>query len=131
MGDPSFVQWLKKGLMEEAHGIGHVGTAQVERNLYHRYIRDMVKEFVRRCLVCRRYNPQPTVRPELGKFPLLQQPGKEVIIDYTDMGERVRGFKYLLVCVDGLTGWPEVWPTRNEDSKSVIKCLVSLEGKGK
>ena len=47
------------------------------------------------------------------------------MIYYTDMIEPVRGHRYLLVCVDAFTGWPEAWPTKKEDSKSVIKCLIN------
>ncbi|XP_034150810.1 uncharacterized protein LOC117595120, partial [Esox lucius] len=52
-------------------------------------------------------------------------PGQEIVIDYTDMGETVRGCRYMLVCVDMFTGWPEAWPARREDSQIVIKCLVN------
>ena len=53
------------------------------------------------------------------------RPGQEIVIDYTDMGETVRGCRYMLVCVDMFTGWPEAWPARMEDSQTVIKCLVN------
>lgn len=75
--------------------------------------------------MCSQYNSKPTIRSGMGKFPRLQHLGEEVIIDYTDMGVRVRGYRYLLVCVDRLTGWSEAWPTKYEDSKSVIKCSVN------
>nr|XP_033957036.1 uncharacterized protein LOC117459964 [Pseudochaenichthys georgianus] len=51
--------------------------------------------------------------------------GEEIIIDYTDMIDKVRGFRYLLVVVDAYTGWPEAIPCRREDADSVIKFLVT------
>ncbi|XP_056138387.1 uncharacterized protein LOC130114543 [Lampris incognitus] len=51
----------------------------------------------------------------------------EIVLDYTDMGEsrKVKGYQYLLICVDQLTGWPEAWPAKKEDSAMVIKCLIN------
>ncbi|XP_030579610.1 uncharacterized protein LOC115776172 [Archocentrus centrarchus] len=53
------------------------------------------------------------------------RPREEIVIDYTDMIDRVRGYRYLLVMVDSITGWPEAYPAKNEDSKIVIKCLIN------
>lgn len=41
------------------------------------------------------------------------------------MGDKVRGLRYLLVCVDAYTWWPESVPTKSEDSKTVIKLLIT------
>ncbi|KAL4007999.1 hypothetical protein ACER0C_001851 [Sarotherodon galilaeus] len=127
-GRPVLTAEMAQEKIKEAHGLGHVGVAQMERDLchwWHPYMKNMVREHVRTCLICGQYNPKPTVKPEMGKFPLPERPGQEIVIDYTDMITTVRGFRYLLVCVDALTGWPEAWPTRREDSKTVIKCLVN------
>ena len=61
-----------------------------------------------------------TVKPHEGKFPVPQLPGQEIVVDYTDMIERI-GYRYLLVAVDAYTGWPEAIPAKKEDSKTVIK----------
>ncbi|XP_039896552.1 uncharacterized protein LOC120739002, partial [Simochromis diagramma] len=127
-GRPILTAEMAQEKIKEAHGLGHVGVAQMERDLchwWHPYMKNLVREHVRTCLICGQYNPKPTVKPEMGKFPLPERPDQEIVIDYTDMITTVRGFRYLLVCVDGLTGWPEAWPTRREDSKTVIKCLVN------
>lgn len=115
-------------LLDEAHGVGHVGHQQMYRNLchwWHPFLPEMTKEHVKACAICVHYNPKPTVKPHMGKFPLDPTPGKEIVIDYTDMGTKVSGFQYLLVCVDAFTGWPEAWPAKREDAKTVIKCLVN------
>uniref|UniRef100_A0A6Q2WTQ2 Uncharacterized protein n=1 Tax=Esox lucius TaxID=8010 RepID=A0A6Q2WTQ2_ESOLU len=112
----------------EAHGLGHVGPAQMLRNLchwWHPFMVDMVRNYTRTCIICTHHNPKPTIKPEMGAFPMTTRPGQEIVIDYTDMGETVRGCRYMLVCVDMFTGWPEAWPARREDSQTVIKCLVN------
>ncbi|XP_013877921.1 uncharacterized protein K02A2.6 [Austrofundulus limnaeus] len=120
---------LRQMAFEEAHGLGHVGTAQMERNLnsqwWHPFMKNMVKDYVRQCSTCTAYNSKPTIKPELGTFPILVRPGQEIVIDYTDMIVPVKGFRYVLMCVDNFTGWPEAWPTKREDSKTVIKFLVN------
>ena len=108
--------------------MGHVGVTQMIKNLenwWHPHLKDMAKHFVNTCEQCNQYNARPTVRPHPGRFPLETRPGKEIIIDYTDMISPVRGYRYLLMCVDAYTGWPEACPTKKEDSKSVIKFLIN------
>ncbi|XP_013770973.1 uncharacterized protein LOC102210013 [Pundamilia nyererei] len=69
---------------------------------------------------------EPVAKPEAGKFLLPKRPGEEIVIDFTDMIDAgLGGVRYLLVCVDALTGWPEAWATKREDAKSVIKCLIN------
>ncbi|XP_013856766.1 uncharacterized protein LOC106512767, partial [Austrofundulus limnaeus] len=101
---------LRQIAFEEAHGLGHVGTAQMERNLnsqwWHPFMKNMVKDYVRQCSTCTAYNSKPTIKPELGTFPILVRPGQEIVIDYTDMIVPVKGFRYVLMCVDNFTGWP-------------------------
>ncbi|KAL3978920.1 sentrin-specific protease 1 [Sarotherodon galilaeus] len=86
----------------------------------------MIKEKARTCLICGAHNPKPAVKPEAGKFLMPERPGEEIVIDFTDMIDPgPGGVRYLLVCVDALTGWPEAWPTKREDAKTVIKCLIN------
>ncbi|XP_045897770.1 uncharacterized protein K02A2.6-like [Micropterus dolomieu] len=117
---------IRQKVLEEAHGVGHVGPVQMSRHLchwWHPYLTDMTKEFVRGCQVSMVYNPRPTVKPEMGTFLMITRPGHEISINYTDMVDR--GYRYVLMCIDTFTGWPEAWPTKKEDSKSVIKCLIN------
>ncbi|XP_065328147.1 uncharacterized protein LOC135933842 [Pelmatolapia mariae] len=128
-GRPALTAKLAEKKVSEAHGLGHVGVAQMERNLchwWHPHLRDMIKEKARTCLICGAHNPKPAVKPEPGKFLMPERPGEEIVIDYTDMVDGgPGGLRYLLVCVDALTGWPEAWATKREDAKSVIKCLIN------
>ncbi|KAE8288304.1 hypothetical protein D5F01_LYC12169 [Larimichthys crocea] len=85
----------------------------------------MAQYLIKTCEQCTKFNARPTVRPEPGRYPLETKPGREIIIDYTDMIDLVRRYRYVLMCVDSYTGWPEACPTKKEDGKSVIKFLVN------
>lgn len=127
-GRPLLPPEIRQTAMEEAHGIGHVGVAQMMRNLnhwWHPYMKDMAQYLTKTCEQCTQFNVKPTIKPEPGRYPLQTNPGKEIIIDYTDMIQTVRGYRYILMCVDAYTGWPEAWPAKREDSQTVIKSLIN------
>ncbi|KAG7999497.1 protein K02A2.6 [Nibea albiflora] len=127
-GRPIIPPGIRQSAFEEAHGVGHVGVAQMMRNLdnwWHPFLKDMVQNSVKTCEVCNKYNPRPTIKPQVGRYPLQVKAGREIIIDYTDMITPVRGYRYVLMCVDAYTRWPEAWPTKKEDSQSVIKFLIN------
>ncbi|KAL4008993.1 hypothetical protein ACER0C_002845 [Sarotherodon galilaeus] len=128
-GRPVLTAKLAEKKVSEAHGLGHVGVTQMERNLchwWHPELKNMIKEKARTCLICGAHNPKPAMKPETGKFLMPERPGEEIVIDFTDMVDTgPGGVRYLLVCVDALTGWPEAWATKREDAKSVIKCLIN------
>ncbi|XP_049451181.1 uncharacterized protein LOC125900323 [Epinephelus fuscoguttatus] len=127
-GRPVLPPSLASTLIAEAHGLTHVGKTQTLRNLthwWHPHLPGLVERHIRDCEVCTTYNVRPTMKPREGKFPLPRYPGREIIIDYTDMGDRVRGYRYLLVAVDAYTGWPEAIPTKAEDAKTVVKFLIN------
>lgn len=52
-------------------------------------------------------------------------PRKEIVIDFTDMVTVVKGYRYVLMCVDAYTGWPEAWLVKRGDCTSVVKCLIN------
>lgn len=60
-----------------------------------------------------------------GPFPVPRTTGEEILMDFTDMGEWVRGKRYLLVIIDVYSGWPEVYPTAKENAAAVIKALIN------
>ncbi|XP_039978810.1 uncharacterized protein LOC120787181 [Xiphias gladius] len=127
-GRPVLPPGLAPSLIAEAHGLMHVGKTQTMRNLthwWHPHLPGMVERHIRVCEVCTVHNAKPTCKPHEGKFPLPRCPGTEIIIDYTDMEERVRGYRYGLVAVDAYTGWPEATPAKAEDAKTVVKFLIN------
>ncbi|XP_061895832.1 uncharacterized protein LOC133645062 [Entelurus aequoreus] len=119
---------IRQKMLRWAHGPGHVGAKQTKANLslwWHPYLENIVDNYVRYCDICQDFNPRPTLKPEMGTFPIPAQNGEEWTIDYTDMINPVQGKRYLLTCVDNYSGWPEATPTSKEDAKSVIKWLVN------
>ncbi|XP_069781339.1 protein NYNRIN-like isoform X1 [Narcine bancroftii] len=119
---------LPSGLLEEAHGLTHCGKKQMIRYLIHwwnPFLLAMVENHIRECEVCITFNVKATVKPHEGQFPLPKLPGQEIVLDYTDMIERVSGYRYLLVAVDVFTGWPEAIPAKREDARTVCKFLIN------
>lgn len=86
---------------------------------------DVIKEMINDCEISAQFNVGPTIKLGAGKqnFPLL--PGKKVVMDYTVIRVSVSGMRVLLILVEAYTGWPEAYPYRNEESKSVIKTMVT------
>ncbi|XP_069778972.1 uncharacterized protein [Narcine bancroftii] len=127
-GRPVLPSGLMKPLLEEAHGLTQCGKKQMIKYLihwWHPFLLAMVENHIRECKVCITYNVKATVKPHKGQFPLPKLPGQEIVIDYTGMIERARGYRYLLVAVDVYTGWPEAIPAKREDAKTIIKFLIN------
>lgn len=118
--------WVR-AMMKEAHTPGHVGRTQMMRSLthwWHPYLPDLIANHLEECSICGCYNIRATIKPHQGKFPAATMAGEEVVIDYTDMLNRHRGKRYLLVVVDAYTGWPEAIACAKEDADTVVKFLV-------
>ncbi|XP_039901215.1 uncharacterized protein LOC120742153 [Simochromis diagramma] len=72
--------------VDEAHGLAHVGIAQMERNLchwWHPELRGMIREKARMCLICGAHNPKPAVKPEVGFTPYELQTGRQFPAPWT------------------------------------------------
>ncbi|MEQ2226970.1 hypothetical protein ILYODFUR_032822 [Ilyodon furcidens] len=60
---------MRQTAIQEAHGVGQLCPAQMLKNLehwWHPYLKDMVKDYVKTCVVCTQFNVKLTVRPEVG-----------------------------------------------------------------
>lgn len=120
--------WRDVPFYAYASGIGHVGMYQMLKNSehwLHPFLKQMVTYWVNTCEFCLQYTTSPPLKPEPGRFPVEPVAGREIILDFKDMVISVRGYKCVFMCVDACTGWPEAWPTKRENSKTVIKCLVN------
>ncbi|GCC40624.1 hypothetical protein chiPu_0024816 [Chiloscyllium punctatum] len=127
-GRPVLPPGLIASMLQEDHWLTHRGKTQMQRYLthwWHPFLPAMIENYIRECRTCTEYNVTPTVKPYERKFPLPRMPGQEIVIDYTDMIERVNRYWYLLVAVDTYTGWPEAIPAKKEDAKTVIKFLIN------
>ncbi|CAM4679331.1 unnamed protein product [Lepidochelys kempii] len=75
------------------------------------------------CLVCQKNNPRPGHPVPPAALEPTPGPGRVWQIDFTEF-PRTQGFKYLLVLVDRFSGWPEVFPCRNNTAKTVALKFV-------
>ncbi|XP_056327727.1 uncharacterized protein LOC130240302 [Danio aesculapii] len=119
---------LVPSVLKEAHTHAHCDDKQMSRALqswWHPFMPHLISGYIRTCDICQMHNVKPTMKPSQGSFPLANGPGDEVIIDFTDMIERVNGKQYLLVMIDAYTRWPEAFLVGMEDSTAVIKCLIN------
>ncbi|KAK2915199.1 hypothetical protein Q8A73_005793 [Channa argus] len=113
---------LRRAVFKEAHGLGHIGVKQMMRQMggwWHPFLEDLIKHHVKSCVGCNEFNQKSTVKVTAGVFSIRTFPGEEIIIDFTDMIDRVGGKRYLLVAVDAYRGWPEARPTGKEDAKAI------------
>lgn len=115
-------------MCEEAHGPAHVGIDAMKMlcaAMWHPDLNKVIEQTRLGCEICNQFNPKATVRTEQGAFPI-RAPGKEIIIDFTDMGERTMNKRYLLVMVDACSGWPEAYPIGQEDDNAAVqKALIT------
>ncbi|GCC41316.1 hypothetical protein chiPu_0025010, partial [Chiloscyllium punctatum] len=98
-GRPVLPPGLMASMLQEAHGLTHCGKAQMQKYLthwWHPFLPAMIENYIRECRTCTEYNERATVKPHEGKFPLPRMPGQEIVLEYTDMIERVNGYRYLL-----------------------------------
>ncbi|XP_039897087.1 uncharacterized protein LOC120739399 [Simochromis diagramma] len=85
-GRPVLTAIMAEQKVDEAHGLAHVGIAQMERNLchwWHPELRGMIREKARMCLICGAHNPKPAVKPEVGFTPYELQTGRQFPAPWT------------------------------------------------
>uniref|UniRef100_A0ABM5G9D6 Uncharacterized protein n=1 Tax=Pogona vitticeps TaxID=103695 RepID=A0ABM5G9D6_9SAUR len=84
----------------------------------------IAQEVADACEICCVNNPNTRLRRgPLGTQPKGLWPGARWQVDFTEMKPH-RGYKYCLVFVDSLTGWPEAFPTRTEKAREVVRSLL-------
>lgn len=119
---------VMRWLVDEAHGPAHNGVNQMRKLLQAFWNPDLKRTVENKIIagqVCQQYNVRLVQRPKPGEFKVPEGPGKITVMDFTDMGVRAQGKKFLLVIVDEYSGWVEAYPMGKEDAKTVIKCLVN------
>ncbi|KAL6456704.1 hypothetical protein MHYP_G00352480 [Metynnis hypsauchen] len=104
-GQPILPMSLAKAVLEEAHTVAHVGRLQMMKNLkqwWHPFMLPLVMDYIKQCQICHTQNVAKGFKVAPGKFPMPDHHGQEIQIDYTDMIDRVRKYRYLLVIVDSM-----------------------------
>ncbi|NXP31637.1 POL4 protein, partial [Leiothrix lutea] len=75
------------------------------------------------CVVRQKVNQKVMRKTEPGGRELAQRPFQSIQVGFTEMPS-LQGYKHLLVIVDHLTHWVEVFPTKKETAQSVLKIIL-------
>ena len=125
-GRPVCPRALLHVLARVTHGPAHVGRGVINDVIRSQWfapgITQVAQALVDSCLVCQRTRKKDStvkhdhLEPPSGPFVNLQ-------IDFVHMPS-CQGYKYLLVITDRFSKWVECFPTRKEDARTVVKCLL-------
>lgn len=125
-------QSLRDVILELCHDslmAGHLGVAKTTKLVLSRYwwphvTRD-IKAWVETCPNCQSFKQPRTKLGLLQHLPIPQKPFHTLGVDFVGpLPMTNSGNKYLLVFVDHLTRWPEVFATATDDAEIVAKILV-------
>ena len=75
---------------------------------------------MRGCLACATYSTGRAVRPPLTPIPVAEP----VSVDVLQFPRSKRGKRYVIVFVDYLTKWPEVFPVPDQTAATVAQLLA-------
>lgn len=78
-------------MASEAHGPSHLGVDAIKRltEAFGHPEREMyLKEVSLNCKICQEHNVRTGINPEPSKYPHVQKPDEEIVIDFTDMGDK-------------------------------------------
>lgn len=122
------VHYVLKAYHEHALG-GHLGFAKTYEKILRKYywpsVYKDVSEFVRGCQVCgSRKNPTRTKRYKLGQRPPAWKPFQRVSADFVRIAcPSKKGNKMVLVVIDHLSHWIELFACKEETAEVVADCL--------
>ncbi|XP_050789814.1 uncharacterized protein LOC127040090 [Gopherus flavomarginatus] len=115
-------------ILRSLHKEGHLGSGAMV-DLITRSVRGFgahmeAQRIVNNCSVCQRTNQKGCGPPApMGGRPWAAYPFQRWQVDFAEV-PLCRGYKYLLVFVDQLTGWVECYPTRYCQARAVTKALL-------
>ena len=123
---------LRDTVLQQSHDnvtSGHFGIsktlAKVKQRFYWIGYRNDVKTWCKQCDLCNsRKGPK---RREKAPLQIYQvgSPMERIAVDVLGPLPKTRnGNKYLLICMDYFTKWPEVYPIANQETDTIAKVLV-------
>jgi hypothetical protein len=131
---------LRLGLIIELHessSAGHKGVASTLARALDRFwwkrIRQDVKGFCERCVVCRRAKIQPHMAATLYPLPVSPRPWHTVGLDYLTHLHESNGFNNVMIVIDHLTRMVHVLPctktlTAEENATLILQGVYRLHG---
>ncbi|XP_029443279.1 uncharacterized protein LOC115083536 isoform X2 [Rhinatrema bivittatum] len=116
-------------LLPYLHLPAHAPATQLSQQLQEKWwapqLSRVCHSYVQACTVCQTAIPCRGVKVQSGTIPKPMGPGLEWHCDFTDMGERVCRYRYLLVCVDAYSQWVEAFPCKKETVAQMAKALCT------
>ena len=79
-----------------------------------------IEIYIKGCKVCNKYKSSSSLSSKIATYPLPSRPFERVHMDLlTNFSESDRGNKHLLVVVDELTRYTELYPIKNKTAEEV------------
>ena len=120
---------LVKVILRSVHDErAHPGRDETLRQLRLKYfwssMRQDVKAYISKCHNCAIYKGHTKSPHPIGLYPIPQQPFSRIHLDLlTNLTESSSGYKHILVIVDSLTRFVELYPLK---TKTAIECSYKL-----
>ena len=125
----------RKTVLTLGHDIplaGHLGTKKTrDRIMQHFFWPGMfqdISEFCRSCPECQKGIQKGRIpRAPLISIPPIDEPFQRIAIDFVGpLPLTENKNRYILVCIDYATRYPEAFPLRNQEAETVADALVNL-----
>ena len=123
---------LVKSIMREGHSLhgGHLGVDRTFALISERYhwprMGPMIADYCHNCKTCQMYNPSlRSFRANLVPFQLMMAPWELISCDFVGpLLLTIRGNCNIVVFMDYLTRWPEVFACKSQTSEEVAWIFV-------
>jgi transposase InsO family protein len=122
---------LMEALHDNFYGGGHLGFDRImgraKSQFYWRGMARDIQEFIKTCPTCQRRNVTPVATGFLQNPEIPTQRWRHVAMDIVGPTYRPtdKGNRYILVCVDYLTRWPEAYPMPDQSAATVAKIWIN------
>jgi transposase InsO family protein len=120
--------WRQR-VVERAHKeVGHMASSKTMKRVTEAYVwpglRRDIRLAVRACPTCTVYNRRP-VHVRMEEMPIPASPMEMIGMDFigpfpvTDLG-----YRYAITIIDYHTGWAEVYPTRDQSAREIVRVFA-------
>jgi len=101
----------------------------IKQNYWFPTMRKHIHDYIQNCLTCVFANCAPNrFEGETHLYPLPKMPLDLIHIDhFGPLQETSENFKYILVCIDVLSRFTWLFPTKSTGSKEVIDCIEKIK----